>query len=122
MTWKKRKKLQGAKRNYNLSRKLRKERKITEEFELMLSSLSLEELIGLKLELAANAVDNRLFGLALWHGMPFIVREAVFKYAVSATRTKVECMNFLGLKQKHYYDLWKTYQIESFFSEEGEED
>ena len=44
----------------------------------MLSALSLEEIIGLKLELAARAIDNRLYGLALWTGMPYIVHEAVF--------------------------------------------
>ena len=87
----------------------------------MLNSLSLEEVIGLKLELASAAVNNKLFGLSLWYGMPFIAREAVFKYALSATRTKTECMNFLGLKQKHYYDIWKNYQVENFFSNEEED-
>ena len=121
MSWKKKKKLNGAKRSYSLVRKLRKEGKTTEEFETMLSFLSLEELIGLKLELASMAVDNRLFGLSLWHGMPFIVREALLKYAVSATRTKAECMNFLGLKRQNYYDLSKKYKMENFFSEEEED-
>tara|TARA_R110000824_G_scaffold220429_2_gene407586 strand:+ start:808 stop:1173 length:366 start_codon:yes stop_codon:yes gene_type:complete len=121
MSWKKKKRLQGPKRSYSLVRKLNKEGKITEEFEVMLNSLSLEEVIGLKLELASAAVNNKLFGLSLWYGMPFIAREAVFKYALSATRTKTECMNFLGLKQKHYYDIWKNYQVENFFSNEEED-
>jgi len=121
MSWVKKKRLQGTKRSYSLTRKLRKDGKTNEEFEMMLNSLSLEELIGLKLELASAAVDNKLFGLALWKGMPFIVREAVFKYAFSATRTKTECMNFLGLKQKHFFDIWKNYEVESFFSNEEED-
>ena len=85
----------------------------------MLSSLSLEEIIGLKLELAAQSIDNRLFGLSLWHTMPTIVKTAVFKYAVSATRTKTECMNFLGLKNRNYFELSQKYGIDNFFSEEG---
>ena len=79
------------------------------------------ELLGLKLELAASAVDNRLFGLPLWHGMPFIVREAVFKYAFSATRTKRECMNFLGLKGRNFFEISKNYKVESYFSNEEED-
>ena len=88
----------------------------------MLSALSLEEIIGLKLELASRAIDHRLFGLALWSGMPYIVHEAVFKYAVSATRTKLECMSFLGLATAQFYDLWNRYQIDSYFSEEEAKD
>ena len=122
MTWKKKKKLYRNNRNYSLSRKLKRDKKITEEFEIMLSSLSLEELIGLKLELASSSINNKLFGLSLWHGMPSVVKEAVFKYAVSATRTKTECMNFLGLRPKNYYDISKNYEVESYFSEETSED
>jgi len=121
MSWKKKKKLYGTNKNYSLVRKLRIEGKTTEEFEMMLNSISLEELIGLKLELAANAVDNKLFGLALWQGMPFIVREAVFKYALSATRTKTECMNFLGLKRKNFFEISKNYEVENFFLNKEEE-
>jgi len=122
MKWTKKRKLQGKQSHYSLSRKLRRDKKTTEEFESMLSALSLEEIIGLKLELASRAIDHRLFGLALWSGMPYIVHEAVFKYAVSATRTKLECMSFLGLATAQFYDLWNRYQIDSYFSEEEAED
>ncbi len=121
MSWKKKKKLYGTNKSYSLARKLKREGKITEEFEMMLNSISLEELVGLKLELAASAVDNQLFGLSLWNGIPFIVREAVFKYAFSATRTRAECMNFLGLKPKNFFEISKNYEVESFFSSEEED-
>ena len=122
MKWQKKKRLQGKQARYSLIRKLRKNKKTSEEFESMLSALSLEEIIGLKLELAARAIDSRLFGLALWIGMPYIVHEAVFKYAVSSTRTKLECMNFIGMKNQQFYNLWNRYQIDSYFSEEEAED
>ena len=53
MTWNKRKRY-GIYKNYSLVNKLRKENKTTEEFEIMLNNLSLEEVIGLKLELASK--------------------------------------------------------------------
>jgi hypothetical protein len=118
MRWTKKKKLYGKQKSCSLIRKLRREKKINEEFEVMLGSLTLEELIGIKLELAAASVNNKLFGLSLWHGMPYIVKDAVFKYAVSATQTKAECMNLLGLKSKNYYELWKTYGANIDDSEE----
>jgi len=122
MKWTKKKRLQGKQSHYSLVRKLRRDKKTSEEFESMLSALSLEEIIGLKLELASRAIDSRLFGLALWSGMPYIVHEAVFKYAVSSTRTKLECMNFIGMKNQQFYKLWNRYQIDSYFSEEEAED
>tara|TARA_A100001515_G_scaffold3783_1_gene3768 strand:+ start:396 stop:761 length:366 start_codon:yes stop_codon:yes gene_type:complete len=112
MTWTKKKKLYGKKKSYSLIRRLKRERKITEEFEVMLNSLTLEEIIGIKLELASNSVNNRLFGLPLWYGMQYIVKDAVFRYAVSATRTKTECMNFLGLNVRSYHEISKTYGVE----------
>ncbi len=122
MKWQKKKRLQGKQQHYSLIRKLRRDKKTSEDFESMLSALSLEEIIGLKLELAARAIDSRLFGLELWTGMPYIVHEAVFKYAVSSTRTKLECMNFIGMKNQQFYNLWNRYQIDSYFSEEEAED
>ena len=57
MSWKKKKRVQGKNKNHSLSKKLKQDKKITEEFEVMMNNLSLEELIGLKLELAAKAAE-----------------------------------------------------------------
>ena len=43
---------------YSIANKLRSENKINERFEIMLSSLTLEEIIGLRLELAAKSVKS----------------------------------------------------------------
>ena len=56
----------------------------------MLSSLTLEEIIGLRLELAAKAVNYKLYGVNMWHALPDIVKEGVLKYVFSAARTKGE--------------------------------
>ena len=59
MSWKKKKKVQeGKNKYYSLSNKLKKESRSHDEFEVMLNNLSLEEIIGLKLELAARSVGN----------------------------------------------------------------
>jgi len=64
--WKRRKNYNGKNKDYSISNKLRKEKRSHEEFEIMLNSLTLEEVIGLKLELASRNIANRLYGLPIW--------------------------------------------------------
>lgn len=118
MGWRKKKKLRGKSKYYSVSKLLQSRKKITPQFEVMLNSLALEEIIALKLELAAKASGSPLYGVPLWKSLVFIVREAVLKFAISATRSKAEAATFLGISRE---DLWrkeKYYQTESFFSEE----
>ena len=76
MNWKKRK-WHGKNEQYSLSKKLKREEKTTEEFEIMLNQLSLEEVIGLKLELASSVFGGKSYGLPIWHSMKDIVNDAV---------------------------------------------
>ena len=122
MSWKKKKRVQGKNKNHSLSKKLKQDKKITEEFEVMMNNLSLEELIGLKLELASKVLNGRLFGLPIWHSMHTIVQDAVLKWVFSASRTQGEAMRFLGLKPGNFHRLMKKYQITSFFLEENDKE
>lgn len=114
MTWNKRK-YYGTLKNYSLINKLRKENKTTEEFEIMLNSLSLEEIIGLKLELASRTFGGNSYGLPIWKSMKEIIQDAVLKYTLSACRTKKEAARFLGLRHQNFNKLIKKYDTESFF-------
>tara|TARA_R110002073_G_scaffold186913_1_gene345562 strand:- start:1127 stop:1501 length:375 start_codon:yes stop_codon:yes gene_type:complete len=111
------KKTQGKNRQSSLSKKLQKQSKSTDEFEVMLNNLSLEEVIGLKLELAAKAAGGMLYGLPIWYSLKNITNDAVLKYAYSATSTKMEAARFLGLDKNRFNQLVKKYQIESYFEE-----
>ena len=81
---------------YSIENKLKSEGRIDEKFKVMLSSLTIEEVIGLRLELAAKSVNYKLYGMNLWSSLPDIVREGVLKYVYSAGRTKGEMASFLG--------------------------
>ena len=113
--WKRKKNYSGKNKNYSIINKLRKERKSSEDFEVMINNLSLEELIALKLELSTKTIANRLYGIPIWHSLTNVVQEAVFKYALSATRTQMEAMRFLGLKEDSFHSLRKRYGIKDFF-------
>ena len=116
--WERKKKLYGDNEYYSISNKLRLEKKSNEEFEIMLSNLTLEEMIALRLEVAARVVDNKLYGFKLWQSIPNIAKEAVLMYTYSAARTKGEAASFLGLRKTQLRKLLKEFDIKSFFGGE----
>ena len=89
----------------SISEKLRDEQRSNDEFEVMLASLTMEEVIGLRLELAAAAVDGKLYGFKLWQSIPNIAKEAVLLYTVSAAKTRGEAASFLGIKKEQLRTL-----------------
>ena len=117
MSWKKQRRLQGKNKYYSLSKKLRRENKSNDEFEVMVGQLSLEELIGLKLELSSKVLDGKLFGLPVWSSMHSIVQDAMLKWVYSASRTKGEAMRYLGLQQSSFFNLIKKYKVDDYFSD-----
>ena len=110
------KKNEGRNRYYSISNKLKKENKSSEEFEIIFNNLSLEEVIGLKLELASKSSFNgKLYGVPIWNSIPSIVKDAVLKYALSATRSKREAARFLGLNEFAMKRLINKYRIDNYF-------
>jgi len=117
MSWKRKKLSRGRNTYYSLSKKLRQEEKINNDFEVMLSNLTLEEVIGLKMELSSKPVNNRLYGLPIWNNLTDVVRDAILKYAYSSTRTQMEAMRFLGLTADQFQKLKKRYNPVSYFED-----
>ena len=111
------KKESKKKKSYSIIRKLRKEGKLPEEMEIFISNLSLEDLIALKLEISSRPVSGKLFGIPIWKSIPFIVRDAVLKTAISVCRTKVDAANFIGMDVDKMDNLLKKYNTIDFFEE-----
>lgn len=122
MVWKPKKRKYGKNRYYSVANKLRREKKTSPEFEVMLNGLSLEEVIALKLELAAQASGSPLYGVPIWKNLITIVRDAVIKFSLSVTRTKKEAARLLGMDEASFWRRQKYYQTESFFSEPEEKE
>jgi hypothetical protein len=101
--------------HYSISSKLRSENKTNDEFEVMVASLTLEEIIALKLEISARAVNHKLYGFDLWKKIPAIAKEAVFNYAYSGTRTKNELAAFLGISMGSVERLLQRNRVADFF-------
>ena len=67
MLWKKKQRIyKGKNFYYSFRNKLKREKKITDDFEVMLNTLTLEEIIALKLELSSYNINNKLYNLPIW--------------------------------------------------------
>ena len=117
MVYKKKKRIQGKNKYYSVSKKLLREKKTNFEFEVILNSLTLEEIIALKLELAMKASGAPIYGIPLWRSIRDICKDAMLKLSLSATRTKREAANFLGLSFVEFKSELKRTQVEGFFEE-----
>lgn len=120
MVWIKKRRIAGKHENYSLSKKLKKDGKISEQFEIMLNSLTLEEIIGLKIELAYRAANTAIFGLPLWRKMIDITKNALLLYAVSATRSNREASRMLGIDKHDFRRYVNEYGVNTYF-ESGKE-
>ena len=100
---------------YSISKKLKREKLITEDFEVMLNNLSLEEIIALKLELASKVVKGKLYGFNIYNSLPAIAKDAAIKYAISACKTKKTAAAFLGISYRRLKQLQREYNVYGYF-------
>tara|TARA_R110000824_G_scaffold76640_2_gene194087 strand:- start:3605 stop:3946 length:342 start_codon:yes stop_codon:yes gene_type:complete len=88
---------------------------INDQLLVLISNLTLEDLIALKFELSCNNINNRLYGFDIWRKSNHIVKEAILKFAISTTKSKRDAARFLGLNIKEFQKLFLTYEIDSYF-------
>lgn len=117
MSFKKKKKPYGKNKNYSVINKLISEEKINDRFLITLNQLSLEEVIAVKLEMAAKASGGTIFGIPIWLSIRDITRDAAAKFALSASRTTGDAATFLGINIFTFKEYLKKYSIKSYFEE-----
>ena len=121
MTWKKKRKIVGKYEHYSLSKKLKRENLISDQFEIMLNSLTLEELIGLKLELALKAAGAPIYGIPMYRSMKDVAKSALLMYACSASRSDREAARLLGIDRMEFKRSVTEFNIITYFEEERRE-
>ena len=102
----------GFSRNKSLSNTLRKEGKSSEAFEIMLSALTLEEIIGLKLECSMKLTNGKLYGFNLWSKRVDIAKEALYNAVISVTDTNAEIRRILGVNPSSWVDIKRKFDID----------
>ena len=108
---KKNKEFKGKSYYYSLKNKLKKEKKIDDNFEVILSNLTLEEIIGLKLELSSQYINNKLYNFTIWNSLYYICREAALMYTLSACRSIKDASSLMGISENDFRKEIKKYQI-----------
>jgi hypothetical protein len=99
----------------SVSRVLKSQGKSCEEFENMLSALTLEEIFALKLELSAKLTKGKLFGFPIWKSFQNITKEALLMFAYSISRTSKEASSMLGITTYQYRQLIRKGKIREYF-------
>lgn len=105
----------GKTEAYSYSRKLKNEGRSDKSFEAQLAELSLEEIIGLKLEISSRELNGKLYGFPVWVSLPDIIKDAVIKFAISATKTQGDAARMLGISPENFYKLCKRYDVDEYF-------
>jgi len=118
MTKPKRSRSQGFCNDLSFSKKLRKEGRSNEAFEVMLSALTLEELIGLKLECSSRLTNGKLYGFNLWSNIVDITKEALFNAVISMTATNKEASRVMGINLLTFKRLKKKYNIKESYKDD----
>jgi len=103
-------------KKYSFIHLMKEERRINENFLNILSSLSLEEAVALKLELSIQNINNKMYNFPLWSAMPNIARDALLRYAMSACQSKRDMAKFLGIPINKFNDILKKYNTEKLFN------
>tara|TARA_R110000824_G_scaffold127190_1_gene287198 strand:+ start:840 stop:1088 length:249 start_codon:yes stop_codon:yes gene_type:complete len=73
--------------------------------------LSLEEIVALKVELAAKACGGKFYGNYLLKATKYIADEAVLKYALAACQTRASAARFLGVSLQHLKAIMRVYRV-----------
>ena len=95
---------------------MRRERKINDQFLNVLSSITLEEIIALKLELAIQMTKHKFYNFPLWKALPSICKDAVLRFTLSACQSKRDGARMLGIDIREFDKLLKRYDTEKLFN------
>ncbi|MBT5406000.1 MAG: hypothetical protein HOL23_00330 [Gammaproteobacteria bacterium] len=110
--WKKRlRSYKGKYSKYSLRNKLLREKRINSDFEVILNSLTLEEIIAIKLELSSLYINNKLYNIPLYKSIKYIIKESLIIFALSASRTTKDAAGVLGVRERDLTEDIKKFKI-----------
>jgi hypothetical protein len=107
---------------YSISRILREQKKSNDFLELMIGNLTLEELIALKLEVAFRSVPTPVYGIPVWKATPKLARDAVLKFALSVSGSKLMAARLLGMNNREFANYINKYEILDYYKKEKGDD
>tara|TARA_R100000353_G_C6374819_1_gene160163 strand:+ start:81 stop:425 length:345 start_codon:yes stop_codon:yes gene_type:complete len=103
-------------KNYSFIFLLKNKNKVNDQFLNVLSSLTLEEIIAIKLELSAQLIKHKFYNFPLWKALPSICKDAVLRFTLSACQSKRDGARMLGIDIREFDKLLKRYDTEKLFN------
>ncbi len=103
---------------FSLIRKLKLDKKLSYDLEILLNSLTLEELIALKLESVVKASGNKMYGIPIWYSLNRIVKETLLLFSLVSCKTKEEAARFLGIDTLKFRKQYKKYDMDRYVKKE----
>lgn len=91
---------------------LKEEGRVNEGFLNMVSDLTIEELIAVKLEQSSKMMRGKLYNFPLWYSMPNITKDACMLFARTCCNTKTDMASVLGVPYEYFVDIYKKYYKE----------
>jgi len=104
-------------KNKSIASKLIDDGIASEELLVLFNSISLEDIIALKLELSSKILKNRFYGFDIWRNSGYIVKDALLKFAISNTNSKKDAARFLNLDYSSFSRLIKKFKVDKYFNE-----
>ena len=98
--------------NTSIITKLKDQHLVSDDVLVVIGSLSLEDLIAVKLELACNNINNRFYGFDIWRKSGYIIKEALLKFAISTTPSRKGAARFLGLTYDEFKKTCTRYGVD----------
>ena len=90
----------------------KQEGRVNKGFLNVVSDLTIEELIAVKLEQSSKMMRGKLYNFPLWYTMPNICRDACMIFARTCCSTKSDMASVLGVPYEYFVDLYKKYYKE----------
>jgi len=102
-------------KNKSIASKLISDGIASEDLLVLVNSISLEDIIALKLELSSKILQNRFYGFDIWRNTNYIVKDALLKFAIANTNSKKDAARFLNLNYSAFSRLIKKFEVDKFY-------
>lgn len=89
-------------KNYSKISELKKMNKIDDQFVFIIETLTLEDLISIKLETVMRSLNFKFFNFPLWKSTHRMVSEALINSIITVAKNNSDAARILGIDLKQY--------------------
>ena len=96
---------------YSHIEKLKEKKVINKEFENIVSKLSLEDIITVKLEIIGKSMNGKFFGLPIFNSIDRIIKYAILNFALSASDSYAQAADILNMDKSNLRKQIKKFNL-----------